>query len=221
MITFPSLNKSRLGNQLFQVASTIGIAVKNNQEWGFPHWEHPFDMPVVTKRFKTINVPWGYHDIKVDDSASISGYLQSEKYFKHCEDLIRELFAFKTSSAYDFIAVHVRRGDYDDRYNTLLGSDYYDKALSLLPDLPVVLFSDDMKEAERIIGTGYIAYHIDPWSDIAMMVQAKYHVIANSTFSWWGAWLSGSDRVIAPAQWFGKLSRYSTKDLYTDKMIVI
>lgn len=221
MITFNNLKEYRIGNQLFQVASTIGIAVKNNQEWAFPQWDHPFDMPVLRNNaFPTVHVPWGYHNIQVDGSASLVGYMQSEKYFKHCEQLIRDMFTFKAVDVYDFIAVHVRRGDYDNRYYTILGRDYYDKALSLLPDLPVILFSDDMEEAANIVdGRGY--HSPNPWVDLAMMTRAKYHVIANSTFSWWGAWLSGADKIIAPAQWFGIKNLLSAKDLYTDNMIVI
>lgn len=238
MITFLELGKyGRLGNQLFQVASTIGVAEKNNQDTVFNEWDHPFKYgtrPMDPRiEFDTLQVPWGYHDITVDRGANISlhGYLQSEKYFKHCEEGIRNLFTFKTlpnKSHYlsphsgSFIAVHVRRGDYHPDHHILLGSDYYREAIRRLPDLPIMLFSDDMEAAVKVVPWHTNTFHSpNAGHDLAMMTQAKYHVIANSSFSWWGAWLSNSERVIAPADWFGIKSKFDTKDLIPDRWEVI
>jgi len=236
MITFKELgNYGRLGNQLFQVASTIGIASKNNQETAFPAWQHPFkhDTNIIDPRVEWYHqrVPWGYHDIRVrpGSNTSLRGYLQSEKYFKHVEAGIRHLFTFKTMpekrhyiKSGDFIAVHVRRGDYDPDYHTLLGSFYYREALDMLPDIPIMLFSDDMEEAKSVVPWHTNTFHSpNPGFDLAMMTLAKYHVIANSSFSWWGAWLSDSERVIAPKNWFGPRSKFDTKDLIPDRWEVI
>ncbi|KKM00960.1 hypothetical protein LCGC14_1799250, partial [marine sediment metagenome] len=95
-----------LGNQMFQVASTIGIATKNGHNFALPQWESPFEniLPQLHLKhkeqlegdnWKAIKVPWGYHDIMVPgdgENYRLRGYMQSEKYFKHCEPLIRELF---------------------------------------------------------------------------------------------------------------------------------
>lgn len=232
MVTFNRLGKmGRLGNQLFQVASTIGIAEKNNQEWAFPEWDHPFkaEFPVIDKRkFKTKLVPWGYHDVVVEGDISLQGYMQSERYFKHCEDKIRELFYLGQPSIgwrwpLEFIAVHVRRGDYNGTSHAILGEDYYTEALKELPKKPIVLFSDDREEAKRVVPVHTSCFEgDDPVADLMMMSTASYHVIANSSFSWWGAWLSGSKKVIAPKQWFGpKKKHWETKDIYPEGWIVI
>lgn len=232
MITFLELGKyGRLGNMMFQVASTIGIAERTRHLTAFPKWDHPFkyDTALVDSRqkFDAIEVPWGYHDIEIgaDRNISLHGYLQSEKYFKHCEEGIRNLFTFKhypRAPHQDFISLHVRRGDYDPRYHTLLDRTYYEKALGMLPDLPVILFSDDMDAAKKVIPWRCICYHSpNAGYDLALMAQAKYHVIANSSFSWWGAWLSNAERVVAPADWFGPSISWDTKDLIPDRWEVI
>lgn len=227
MITFSQLGKyGRFGNQLFQVASTIGIAEVNNQQWCFPDWKHPFKHDFNCNHFpiysyQKVDIPWGYHKFNLKQgNFDIYGYLQSEKYFSHCEDLIRELFTFKEDRRVinDFIAVHVRRGDYISEYYTLLGRDYYSKALSHLPKLPVYVFTDDMNQAQKIVKAD-VYFTKDHYHDLNLMTKAKHHVIANSSFSWWGAWLADSKQVIAPKSWFGPKSPFNTNDLIPDRWI--
>lgn len=210
-----------LGNQMFQVASTIGIAIKNNQEWRLPYWEHPFvyDFPISTETYPVYDVPWGYQDIKVDGDVALHGYMQAHEYFDHIEDFIREVFRFAYGYILNepFIAIHVRRGDYTgiSEHHTLLGKDYYDAALSLLPkDLKRVVFTDDKITAKEVVPSFYWMFDGSPEDDMRLMTKADYHVIANSSFSWWGAWLSKSKKVIAPKAWFGpKSAHLSTEDL--------
>jgi hypothetical protein len=236
MITFLELgNYGRLGNMMFQVASTIGVASENGHLSCFPEWEHPFKHQTrlldPADKFEKIEVPWGYHPLEIegDRKVSLHGYLQSEKYFINYEAGIRNLFTFKTlpdKKHYiahgDFIAVHVRRGDYDPRYHTLLLSDYYREAIRRLPDLPIMLFSDDMHEAQKVVPWHTNTFHSpNAGYDLAMMTLAKFHIISNSSFAWWGAWLGNSERVIAPGDWFGPLSPYDTKDLIPDRWEVI
>ena len=212
-----------LGNQMFQVASTIGIAIKNNQEWALPEWEHPFgDFPITDKKYKLRKVSWGYHDVVVRRNTSLCGYMQSEKYFKHCEDLIRVLFALPSAEYRgDFIAVHVRRGDYNGSHHTLLDSDYYNRALSLLPKLPIFVFTDDPAAALRTVPRADSLLDGDPFDDFNLMTRAKHHIIANSSFSWWAAWLANSEKVIAPRDWFGPKKPWPTEDIYCENWIVI
>ena len=246
MITFGKLGQmGRLGNQMFLVASTIGIAEKIGQEWALPKWDHPFrfDFPEIDDRnFLNVKIPWGYKNISnihlhavpvgaAGGNFSLCGYMQSEKYFKHIEDKIRAMFTFKEyiMKPYpEFISVHVRRGDYDPAHHVLLGGDYYVNALKMLPDLPVVVFTD-MDTVEWKGEKSDLCDLVPGWemvssssSDIATMTMASYHVIANSSYSWWGAWLSKSKQVIAPAAWFGpKKKRWSTKDIYPENWTVI
>ena len=172
------------------------------------------------------------------DEISLAGYFQTEKYFKHIEEEIRSDFSFKDEilepckemigSVGDAIALHVRRTDYLTNPNhTALGLDYYKKALKQFDDTSSVLvFSDDpewCKEQELFSGDRFmISESEDQYVDLCLMSLCKQHVIANSSFSWWGAWLSGSDDVVAPVRWFGKDNQdKNTKDLIPERWVRI
>ena len=105
MITFTKLgNLGRLGNQLFQIASTIGIAIRNDQSFVFPVWAYSeyYKNPIPQiERAHLLNLdlklydattPFHYQSVSLEGRYDwdIIGYLQSEKYFKHCENTIRE-----------------------------------------------------------------------------------------------------------------------------------
>ena len=172
------------------------------------------------------------------DEISLAGYFQTEKYFKHIEEEIRSDFSFKDEilepckemigSVGDAIALHVRRTDYLTNPNhTALGLDYYKKALKQFDDTSSVLvFSDDpewCKEQELFSGDRFmISESEDKYVDLCLMSLCKQHVIANSSFSWWGAWLSGSDDVVSPVRWFGKDNQdKNTKDLIPERWVRI
>ena len=157
----------------------------------------------------------------------LKGYFQSPRYFEAHADTIRsELMPPAASdaesrdlaavlSAAESVALHIRRGDYVTSAKAqaiyaqcTLG--YYAEALSRLPgDGPVVVFSDDIAWARanlssprRLVFAGEKAPR-DGLADLHLMTRARHHVIANSSFSWWGAWLAGEDGVtIAPDRWF-------------------
>jgi hypothetical protein len=161
------------------------------------------------------------------------GFYQSEKYFKHIEESIREDFTFKDyilepcASSFDFdevIALHVRRTDYVSNSANHPPCDlaYYEKALEHFDvDIPVIIFSDDIEwcnsqplfESDRFM----ISDSLDTYVDLCLMSMCHYHIIANSSFSWWGAWLAKSKKVIAPSRWFGtdgNTAKNNTQDLY-------
>jgi hypothetical protein len=157
-----------------------------------------------------------------EDDLDILGYFQSEKYFKHIEDEIRSDFTFKESilsnckSFYDehfvdteVISLHVRRGDYLNNPNHPVQSlEYYQEALSNFDEnTPVIVFSDDQKwcsSQELFSGNRFfISQGEDPTADLCIMSMCDYHIIANSSYSWWGAWLANSKKIIAPKNWFG------------------
>ncbi len=170
---------------------------------------------------------------------NLEGYFQSEKYFKNIEDQIREDFTFipqylrpsrsMMNSVEEPISLHIRRTDYlqlAHNHNNL-GLDYYEDALSHFDnDRTVIIFSDDPKwckeqklfEDDRfLVAEGNISY-----IDLCLMTMCKSHIIANSSFSWWGAWLAKSQKVIAPKNWFGPDNQHlDTKDLYCPDWIVI
>jgi hypothetical protein len=189
------------------------------------------------------------------NSISLYGYFQSERYFIDIADRLRasfrplEALGTHAQAMADRIArsdlpvsVHIRRGDYvksaeTARVHGVLDAVYYRKALHVLQGalaapITVFVFSDDPDEAEAMLdfvpGNNLVHVRGDPdrsWEDMALMAQCRHHVIANSSFSWWGAWLNSSaDKiVIAPRQWFtaGELRQRNTCDLYPPDWILI
>jgi hypothetical protein len=173
------------------------------------------------------------------DNVDLFGYYQTEKYFKHIEDEIRKDFSFSSelrSECLEFISslksevisLHIRRGDYVTNPNHPVQSlEYYQKALALLPqDLPVLVFSDDFKwcNEQSIFSDDrfMIAQKSSVDADLCMMSACTYHIIANSSLSWWGAWLADSEKTIAPKNWFaGRCINYNTDDLYCSDWIIL
>ena len=170
---------------------------------------------------------------------SLVGYFQSEKYFNNIANEIREDFTFKDEilepckemigGVNKPIALHIRRGDFlknsGNHHN--LDIDYYRRALGKFRrNRKVAIFSDDpqwCKEQELfsddrfLIATGNGSY-----VDLCLMSLCSDFIIANSTFSWWGAWLANKGRVIAPSRWFGPNNQHlDTKDLYPEHWEII
>lgn len=237
----------RLGNQMFQYASLKGIAKHKNYWYSIPDQndlKSVFKMPptlpnnnVASLYVDQISFDQNFFDHCPDD-VDLIGYFQTEKYFKHIDQEIRQDFTFhdrilKISSLYrdsvfsrtDLISMHIRRSDYlSDPNFVCLSLEYYEHALSLLPEVPVIIFSDDplwcknkFKDQRFIVSVSN-----DQGIDLCLMSLCNYHIIANSSFSWWGSWLSKSKKTIAPKQWFsGQLSNWDTKDLYLPEWTTI
>ena len=170
---------------------------------------------------------------KIDktENCSLYGFFQTEKYFKHIEKQIRKDFAFKDEIKDECddlikqftnpIALHIRRGDFvwNNKNHPPLGLDYYESALKLFDsDREVIIFSDDTewcKEQELFANDRFaVAEGGDQFYDMCLMSLFDEFIIANSTFSWWGAWLGNRGKVVAPKQWFGEALDHDTKDLY-------
>jgi hypothetical protein len=167
------------------------------------------------------------------------GFFQSERYFKDISDELRNNdFKFNddiiedcepiVSEYKDSISLHIRRNDYLTNGNhPVQPIKYYISALSKMPkELPVLIFSDDpewCKEQKIFDGDRFLISETDnPYFDLYIMTKCKYHIIANSSYSWWGAWLANSRNVIAPKIWFsGEIASNDTKDLYLKHWKVI
>ncbi|RAJ08397.1 glycosyl transferase family 11 [Chitinophaga skermanii] len=170
----------------------------------------------------------------------LKGYWQSEQYFKPVEEQIRRDFTFKTpfSAAVEekavelrgreSVAVHFRRGDYKDpemlRVHGIVGLDYYDAAImqmqATVPGAKFYIFTDDPEWVRtnvpwqvplEILSGNLTHTHLE---DLYLMSQCRHQIIANSSFSWWAAWLNknADKQVFTPQKWFGIKER-NTKDL--------
>ena len=162
------------------------------------------------------------------DGSGLYGFFQSEKYFKHIEDEIRKDFTFKKDwlepckecfGDDEYIGLHIRRTDYVQKqsYHPLCTLYYYERALKKLPNIQVIIVSDDPEwcENQELFKPDRFLIS-DSGSnivDMCILSLCKYHVIANSSFSWWGAWLAESEKVIAPKIWFGSQANLDDSDL--------
>jgi hypothetical protein len=160
------------------------------------------------------------------------GYYQCEKYFKHRREEIINLFRpaekfipsiNKYSHLFGHISLHVRRGDYVHTQHThpLQTIEYYTTAISLLPkELQILVFSDDVLWCrENFIGERYVFIEEMDYISIYLMAKMNHHIIANSSFSWWGAWMSDWKKVIAPKKWFNCC--LSDKDIVPETWIKV
>ena len=159
-----------------------------------------------------------YHDIPdVGPDVFFVGFWQSYKYFEHCKESIQNIFKLPHVSGYeDYVSIHVRRGDYVQHAGSFppITMDYIDKAVRKLPHIEkFIVFSDDIKWCkENINFDGNIEFSEgrNELQDLSLMASCGHHIIANSTFSWWAAYLGHNpDRiVITPSAktWFGPSS---------------
>ena len=224
-------------NMLFSIAGTIGIATKNGYDYAFPEWsnQHLFEnqLPVIDKELPNYNMPQtygGYHfgftGFDVPDNVSLYGEFGSEKYFDHCKDLIRHYFKLKPvcDKIDDAIIIHYRDyvgGGYTNWYD--LDETYYHKALEQFPpNKRIVVISDNIEAAKKAIKLDCEYQTNLPIEDFYILSNAKYLIMANSTFSWWGSWLSQA-KTVAPYNWFKDViaNEYVHTDLYCKDWIII
>lgn len=235
MISFRDLgNMGRLGNQLFQIATTIALAVRNNDSYVFPPWEYERDFNLHNCFSNNINnvttfreTGFTYSPIHYQPNMNLYGFFQSEKYFQDCQNLIQSLLTPTVGFGikYDHTAIHVRRGDYTNlkQEYTQLDMSYYQKAMDMISSRFYVIFSDDIPWCrEAFSGNNFIfSEGRTPVEDLALMAACEHQIIANSSFSWWGAYLNRnpSKTIIAPYRWFGPALSHNTKDLLPEKWI--
>jgi hypothetical protein len=241
--------KGRTGNQLFQIAAAIGAAVKNNTYYGIPQvttdpkkWPAVFShLPKVAHLempYLFIENGFQHNPIVKGDEVCIDGYFQSEKYFAHCREEVLKAFAIPYIKDAESVSVHVRRGDYLTLpdHHPVLPLDYYRRSIFFFKKMGFThfkIFSDDMQWCRENINSStfgnYIFDYIEsntPLGDLSAMSSCAHNIIANSSFSWWGAWLNQNPKkiVISPHRfkWFGHaLNHLDTQDLIPAKWITL
>lgn len=243
----------RLGNNLFQVAAVLGFAAKHGTHvpmFARDSFANYRQTPLRNLRYGDIP----NETMRVSDppdfsfnnqipawptcSVRFQGYMQSERYFAHCSDLIRDTFRipdevrnrleehFGDELEEQPVCIHIRRGDYLQKpeYHPIQPVEYYWEALRRISQrvsvTRVLCFSDDPDWCEEHLAAWddriRVVRQDDEYMDLALMTLCRHHVISNSTFSWWGAWLGfhPDQIVIAPERFFGPgFSGYTEKDL--------
>lgn len=179
----------------------------------------------------------------------LKGYFQSSKYFEDISQILlkdltisnklfgRNLEVANQIKSVTSVSVHIRRGDYITNSKTLeyhgvCNIEYYLKAIeqlsSALGRIVLFVFSDDISWVKNNLKTNFETFYVDHngdeknYEDLRLMSFCKHNIIANSSFSWWGAWLNTNpDKiVVAPKQWFADPGKNShTNDLIPSNWI--
>ena len=221
----------------------------NNEKTYNPNLKYSFDYNQIFKKLKTekpknnkiIKFPFHYHNIKIPkEEIIVDGFFQSEKYFKHNRDKILDYIDFTeiskiVKSKYGKIlngkttSIHIRRGDYvrHPNHHPTQSIEYYNKSVDMLKDKTdqFLVFSDDInwcKENIKLENSIYINDEKD-YNELYLMSLCDNNIIANSSFSWWGAWLNRNKNkvVIGPKKWFGSSINHKTSDILLDEWIKI
>lgn len=177
---------------------------------------------------------------KITPYTNLEGYFQSAKYFEHCEDLVRDQYTFRENisvqakafldtlpSDTQKVSVHIRRTDYvgQPNFHPLASLEYYKLAMSKFTDKETtfIVLSDDIDWCrENFQGDNIVFTQNSTFVDLSIMSLCDHNIIANSSFSWWGAWLNRnpSKIVIAPKVWFGiYYFHYIIDDIYCNNWI--
>jgi hypothetical protein len=168
----------------------------------------------------------------------LDGYWQSEKFFKESEDLIREdlkpseeiLEKIEKTPFLDTntISLHVRRTDYvtSNGFHPVQSIEYYKNALNIIGDYDYIfVFSDDIQWCKENLTFDNMIFieGFDDVEDLLLMSLCKNNIIANSSFSWWGAWLNNNPnkKVVAPINWFGDNTNLSSDCIIPNNWIKI
>lgn len=218
---FPNTNISIASS--YNIKNYKIIAPYMNDEKGFKYYVEPDVMDDVKsfadKSLLDNDLEWG----------CLKGYFQTRVFVQEVEDILRREFTFCKSKddrlqnvvrdikAKNAVAVHIRRGDYlnvSEMYGGICTKDYYQQAMDAIKvkvEKPIFyFFSDDIEWVKDNFREENVMY-IEPqmfddyhdWYDMYLMSECKHNIIANSSFSWWGAWLNNNNNkiVIAPKKW--------------------
>ena len=184
--------------------------------------------------------------LTLPDNSYVYGYWQSEKYFSEIENEIRSDFSFKLPlskpnanlaemmSLTNSVSLHVRRNDFANNLainatHGLCSLEYYQAAIQYIAkrvECPhFFIYSDDMTWVRNNLKVDFPLQHvehnygIESYNDMRLISMCKHHIIANSSFSWWGAWLNPNSNaiVIAPKRWLANDA--NTQDLTPQRWV--
>ena len=232
-------NNGRLGNQIFQYAFLFGLSKAKGYDFCIPpntDLLKCFDISckLNTPKLRKNNEKHFHYDEGFPsylDNTDYSGYYQSEKYFEHCKTELINSLQFKQEwkvplnmETKDLVSIHVRRGDYvGNEYHPVVNTDYINAAKMHFPNKKFIVFSDEIEWCRNNNIGDYYAESNNHYIDLYQMTLCSGAIIANSTFSWWGAYLGrDKEKVVAPKKWFsGHYTGWNTKDVYSEGWVCI
>lgn len=215
---FPMLKEEKYGNYTKNIFRKLNLDNFDTNEIELEYYQPGFS----------------YSEIPKSNKVRINGYFQSELYFIKDRNLILETFS-PTDNILNYIykkygdllndslSIHLRFGDYrkvQDHHPLLSKTNYYENILEMNKRKNILVFSDDIKRARKVkafknLNVKFITDEPD-YIDLYLMSLCNDNAIANSSFSWWGAWLNKNynKNIYYPETWFGPLkNELETKDL--------
>jgi hypothetical protein len=231
------------GNQLWQIAGTIGKALEAGGYPRFPEWGYRKWFSIPDEYFEPIPEGEECIDLSPDYLQDLSlwyGYDDVPDAFTWSEFAWDQLYANYSdllNSTSETISVHVRRANNLQLpdHHPVCPLSYFENALRIIGEGQIVVFSDDLDWCRKqdIFKDAYFAKGNDPsvniydltgatpltldsvMLDLILMSQCEKHVISNSSFSWWGAFLGYGPQTIYPSKWYGKaLSHIDTSVMF-------
>lgn len=180
---------------------------------------------------------------RIKNNAYLDGYWQSYKYFENIENSLRMELSLKTQLSYEStcllndiklqntsISIHIRRGDYINKYSTFyyqITPDYYQNSIEFIKKqlntdlIKIYVFSDDIEWCKENIKIEEHHQFVpnakkEEFEDLILMSNCSHNIIANSTYSWWGAWLNLNPNkiVVCPKKWFNDSNLNFNQTIY-------
>ncbi len=206
-------------------------------------------VPLILPYFQIKESKFCYNELnqKIHYNTMFLGFWQTEKYFANIKDTIKKDFQIKEPlkglnadlaeniKMSNSVGIHIRRGDYvsnpeTNSYHGMCSNEYYTNAVKYLSqkidDLKLFIFSDEPGWVKNNLRFNQETYYIEnntvdnSYEDFRLMSFCKHNIIANSSFSWWAAWLNDNpDKIIiAPIRWFN-VKDIDTSDLIPEEWI--
>ena len=200
-----------LGNQMFQYAHALSL--KEEVQWDLSWYKKPCLFPLLIDKAFSITLQVAS---SVVTNGQIKGYFQGEKFFRPAISLIRAAFKFNKDIQYPYetpVAVHIRRTDrvtneFTKSIYGVCSKEYFEKAMTYMArrieNPTFIIVTDDYRWAREIFPDLVIISNDDPIYNMLAISKCHHHIISNSTFGWWGAWLSNNltKLVVAPKNWY-------------------
>lgn len=239
---YPQHNSINIFDLPLQIASTKEIHIERDE---YRTYLDRIRRKLLGKRHSIISEigekSYNYNpDVFMLKRGYIDGYWQSEKYIIDIRDILLNEFVFPISSNIlnieieqlikntISVSLHVRRGDYTNGF-PLLDSKYYEEAIAFFQQkynqVHFFVFSNDVEWCYQHLKADFLHFvdwnqKLETYYDMYLMTQCRHNIIANSTYSWWGAWLNKNmnQEVIAPSLWF---YHANTPDIHCANWLVI
>lgn len=241
-----------LGNQMFMIAHAYAKSLEYNKRFVIPEksnagycgLEHRLQN--IYRKFDAIeclpkNGIYNPPELNLVNLPVIySGYFQGEKYFKKYSNIIKSAFScteeyadkifknYPQLSSSSVTSIHIRRGDYlyYKKIHPTLSKEYISEVIKLVPETEYLFVSsDDIGWCKQNIDGKNLIFleELNPHEQVWTMQMCHNFIISNSTFSWWGAYLSNNPnkRVLAPSIWFGPDGPKNWEDMYCTNWEII